>query len=308
MNKLVLTIAGIALIGLSHLGFSQAISVTRNMPSSVAPGGEFTVEFTVDKGTTAGFAKLQDEMPDGFTATSIESKSATFSFDKSKVKFIWMSLPADAKFTVSYKVKVDAAASGSKTISGTFSYIDGNDTKKISVAASTIDVSGSSSATSSPAPSSDISTTAAKTEAPAPEKKEPEKVAAPVVTKSPEPVPAPPAPEPKKVAPPAPKPVVKTSPSTPKAVTGIVFRVQIGAGQNSGAEGFLKSKYNIADEVFSEQIDGLYKYTAGSFSNLTEAKVYRDKIRSAGDDGAFIVSYQNGTRIPLQDALKSTGQ
>jgi cell division septation protein DedD len=304
MNKLRLMILGIAMIGMSQFCFSQSINVTRKMPSSAAPGSEFTVELTVNKGSTSGFAKLQEEIPDGFTASAIESKSATFTFDKSKVKFIWMSLPADGSYTVSYKVKVDAAASGSKTITGTFSYIDGNDTKKISIASSSIDLSGAvSSSTSSSTTSTTSSTNTTTDNTPPPVKETPP----PVVVKTPEPTSAPPAPEPKKVIPP---PVVKprvTPPATPNNVSGIVFRVQIGAGQNSGAEGDLKSKYNIAEEVYSEQIDGLYKYTAGSFTSYGAAKDYRDKVRSSGDDGAFIVAYQNGARMSLQDALNNSG-
>jgi len=304
MNKFKLTIAGIALIGLSQICISQSINVSRKMPTSGAPGSEFTVELTVDKGSTSGFAKLQDEIPDGFTASSIESKSATFTFDKNKVKLIWMSLPADTKFTVSYKVKVDASASGSKTIIGTFSYIDGNDTKKLSIAPSTIDLNGSATTTIPPSTSNSTNNTSSTTDNSTPVKETPP----PVVTKTPEPKPAPPAIEPKKVtAPPVVKTVV-TPPATPKEVSGIVYRVQIGAGQNAGSEGYLKGKYNIAEEIYSEQIDGLYKYTAGSFPSFAAAKDYRDKVRSSGDDGAFIVAYQNGARMSLQDALKITGQ
>lgn len=309
MNKSFLTIAGIALIGLSQLCFSQSINVTRKMPSSATPGGEFTVELSVDKGSTSGFAKLQEEIPEGFIATAIESKSATFSFDKNKVKLIWMSLPADAKFTVSYKVKVDAMAAGPKSISGTFSYIDGNDTKKIQIAYSSIDISSSGASTGT----SSSSTTTKTSENPTLDKVAPsveektqlEKVVPPVIVKAPESTPAPPAPEPKAVTPPKPK---VTPPATPKEVSGIIYRVQVGAGQNAGSEDYLKSKYNIAEEIYSEQIDGLYKYTAGSFSSFAAAKDYRDKVRSSGDDGAFIVAYQNGARMPLQDALKITGQ
>lgn len=329
MNKLRHMIAGIAMIGMIQVGFSQSINVTRNLPLSAAPGSEFTVELIVDKGSTTGFAKLQDELPDGFTASAIESKSATFTFDKNKVKLIWMSLPADTKYTVSYKVKVDATASGTKTITGTFSYIDGNDTKKITVASSSINlvtstpspttsssattttptISSSTTAKDNPPAIKDVSPAAKEIVAPIKETPAPIKeTPTPVVIKTPEPTPAPPAMEPIKTTPlPVAKPAVTPAVKT-KDVSGIIFRVQIGAGQNSGSEGYLKSKYNITDEVFSEQIDGLYKYTVGSFSTLNEAKDYRDKVRSNGAEGAFIVSYQNGSRIPLQDALKISGQ
>ncbi len=329
MNKATKILVGIGLIGLTQMGFSQSINVSQKMPATAAPGSEFTVEVNIEKGSTSGFAKLQEELPDGFTATAIDSKSATFSFDKQRVKLIWMSLPADAKFTISYKVKVDNFAAGPKSISGSFSYIEGNDTKKITVLPTAIEISSSASgAVTTPAETKATAETPKveeKTPAKEPEKvvekvaekepekapvKEVEKVTAPVVENTPakemeKPVP-PPIEKPAPVAKPAPKPV--EAPVAPKAANGIVFRVQVGAGQNAGSEGYLKQKYSIAEEIYSEQIDGVYKYTVGNYSKFSDAKDYRDKVRSSGAEGAFIVSYNNGARIPLQEALKLAGQ
>src|ERR1022692_416325 len=94
---------------------SQDISITRNEPTTLIPGGECVVELTINKGSLSGFAKLQDDLPEGLTATAIDTKSASFSFENKRVKFIWMSIPADAQFKVSYKLKADANAFGTKT-------------------------------------------------------------------------------------------------------------------------------------------------------------------------------------------------
>ena len=60
--------------------YGQDVSVAVNMPASAQPGSEFKVELTVNKGSVSGFAKLQQELPPGMTATAGESANATFSF------------------------------------------------------------------------------------------------------------------------------------------------------------------------------------------------------------------------------------
>jgi len=106
------------------------VSVSTKMPSSVTPGSEFDVKLTISKGDVSGFAKLQHDLPNGFTATAGETANSTFSFKDRKVKFLWMSLPATSDIQVSYKVKVDASVSGNQILEGNFSYIRNNETEK----------------------------------------------------------------------------------------------------------------------------------------------------------------------------------
>lgn len=108
--------------------FAQ-VTVTTELPATVAPGGTFTMKLNVAKGDVSGFAKLQQILPNGFVAESIETANATFSFKDQKVKFLWMALPND-DFSVSYKVNVDASLSGNQIIDGTFAYIQDNETEK----------------------------------------------------------------------------------------------------------------------------------------------------------------------------------
>src|SRR5690606_27706498 len=102
-------------------------------PAQVATGGNFTVALTVKKGSIDGFAKLQQILPDGFTAERIETSNATFSFKDQTVKCIWMALPTDEEFTVSYKVSVDPSVSGNFDLFGSFSYIENNEKQEISL-------------------------------------------------------------------------------------------------------------------------------------------------------------------------------
>lgn len=111
-------------------GVSMAqVTVSTKLPATVPPGGSFTLELDVAKGDVSGFAKLQQQLPPGFTAEEGQTSNATFSFKDQKVKFLWMALP-NGDFKVSYKVNVDASLSGNQIIEGTFAYIKDNETEK----------------------------------------------------------------------------------------------------------------------------------------------------------------------------------
>ncbi|MCK6648797.1 MAG: hypothetical protein L6Q66_03995, partial [Bacteroidia bacterium] len=125
--------------------FAEGITVTQKMPSSVKPESEFVVELTINKGSTSGFAKLQQDLPEGFTAVQDDNNGASFTFSNQSVKLIWMSLPADKEFKVKYKVKVAAGVSGDKTIGGKFSYVADNVKQSVDISPATVNVEGAAS-------------------------------------------------------------------------------------------------------------------------------------------------------------------
>ncbi|MFL5763438.1 MAG: hypothetical protein ACJ77K_05795 [Bacteroidia bacterium] len=118
--------------------FADGITVTQNIPATAKAESEFTVELTINKGTIGGFAKLQQDLPEGFTAVKGDDNGATFTFSNQSVKFIWMSLPSDKEFKVKYTVKVAAGVSGDKSIGGKFSYVSDNVKQSIDIAPSMI--------------------------------------------------------------------------------------------------------------------------------------------------------------------------
>lgn len=119
----IINLAGILLFGY----ILQDVNVTDTIPASMSPGESVEVSVTINKGSISGFAKLQLEMPEGLTVTPVETNGASFTFSQQKAKFIWMSLPSQEEIIVKYNLIAGAAASGTKTIEGTFSYIDDND-------------------------------------------------------------------------------------------------------------------------------------------------------------------------------------
>jgi len=135
----------ILFIHLVGLSFYQMIfgdvTVTQKVPNNIKSGEDVVVEITVNKDGVGGFAKVQQVLPDGFTAEVVESKGATFSYKDNIVKFIWMALPSENEFKVSYKLKITETLEGDFSIGGKFSFIDNNERKNIEITESLISVS-----------------------------------------------------------------------------------------------------------------------------------------------------------------------
>lgn len=114
--------------GLFALGVTMddGVIIEDNTPGTLAQGESREVMITVNKGDVSGFAKLQLELPDGLEAVAGDTRGASFTFSGQKVKFIWMTLPDEQEFTVSYTLKAKPSATGKKVITGTFSYIKNN--------------------------------------------------------------------------------------------------------------------------------------------------------------------------------------
>lgn len=123
-----------------QLFFSGDLSVTQKVKSTIKQGEEAVVEITINKGDLPGFAKIQQSFPAGFTAEPIETKGATFSFVDNKLKFIWMSLPEEGSFTISYKIIPGETVEGDFLLGGKFSFISDSERKNIEIPTSNFKV------------------------------------------------------------------------------------------------------------------------------------------------------------------------
>lgn len=132
------------LIGLFFIDlFMQSgINITHDLPATMQPGSQVKVTMNVEKGALGGFAKLQIDLPDGMTATLVDGKGASFTFDDQKAKFIWMSLPTSPSFRVSFTLTASATVSGKMPVSGRFSYIEDNERKTQELPPTVIDLGG----------------------------------------------------------------------------------------------------------------------------------------------------------------------
>ncbi|MBX2983234.1 MAG: hypothetical protein KF843_11225 [Flavobacteriales bacterium] len=145
------TLFNLAGLLLFNLIFGSDVSIVQDMPSHLDPGTETRVTVTVNKAQVSGFAKLQIDLPPGLTATAIDTRGASFTFADGKAKFIWMALPTQASFKVSYTLTADANLSGSLPVTARLSYIEDNERKTVDMAPATLIVGSGTAVASTPA-------------------------------------------------------------------------------------------------------------------------------------------------------------
>ncbi len=314
----------------SHYGPEQKIKVEQNFPPAVRPASDFIMEIKIKKGTVSGLAKFQQYLTAGMTASSVENAGADFSFESQNVKFIWTSVPQNDEITLRYKITVATGLSGKKYLSGTFSYVENDRTKKTSLVPKEIEITTSAPAIEVAAaepkpvqnevqPEKKETSAATLHDEPEPEEKEEPMTgkdkAAPSDT-------APAITETKKQAQES-APVETTEPSkalhdekseqpvesaanvNPAASSGIIFKVQIAAMKEKHfrRKNYFQEKFGLQMEVVGEEHDGLKKYTVGNFTSYAQARKLRDDILSSVS-GSFVVAYKDGARISVADAIE----
>lgn len=282
---------------------AAGVVCTRKTPDHIVysktnTSNDFIVEIKINKGNLSGFAKLLETLPAGFVATAMESASATFSFADQKVKYVWVSVPAQTEFQVSYKVSVPDGVTGNINIDGVFSYIENDETKKAIITTSTIIIDNGSAITSTETPKTTEPVATTET----PKTSETPKTAETTTSTTTE----------------QPKEVVKTASdtenttsglsTTPSAQTNVSYRVQIAALHNAMNATKLAARFNISQSVVTEMADGFTKYTVGAHTEYKSARDSREEIKNKGVVGPFVTAYNTGKRITVQEALMITSQ
>lgn len=284
---------------------AKNVRCIRQIPSATNDG-EYIVNVLVNKGSTEKFAKIEEDVPQGFKAEAIQTKDAIFTFKDQKVKFLWMNLPAEQRFVVSYKlIPIDKNEVKKLILKGTFSFIINEATQVIDIVQKEVDLSNLDpknleSIIAQVPPSTFNATTSqgtqpassSYTEAGADGGKE-------IAIKY--------------------QKIEEAKRSGGKKIDlkafmlepekGVYYRVQIAAGHRPVDIKQYFRKYKIAKEVRTEEHEGWYKYSVGSFPAYKEARDYRvDLWKNAKIGDAFVAAYNNGTRITVQEALMITNQ
>ncbi|HWY37742.1 MAG TPA: SPOR domain-containing protein [Bacteroidia bacterium] len=282
---------------LTSFAFAQDVKLTHNLPSSATPGQTIDAEFTVTKGTIGAFAKFQCDLPAGFTAQNVDSKSGNFTFENNRVKIVWVSLPGDNTFSFTIKITSPSTASGNVSIGGQFYYLENNVKKEFDVPPQSISFGGSGEVASSTTPVETTSTPTETKTTPVETTSTPvETTSTPTETKT-TPVETTSTPVETKTTPVENKttPVEnKTAKTSTSARSGVVYYIQVAA--LSSAPGGQYKKYGKTKVV---QEGGMYKVLAGNYTSLEEARKHKPEMTNKGADGCFVVAYENGVRIKL---------
>jgi len=244
---------------------------------------------------------------------ALESREGLFTYKDGVAKFVWMNLPDEPGFTVSYRLIPDASKSiDDLQISGKLSYILEGRNISVDVAQMDVYLSGISNANIEA-----LMASIGKGEEPPaykpPVQEKQEEIKPPTVTEE-----KPVVKEEKPVVREE-KPVVRETRTTGTGSSvipdrqrlpvqdGIYYRVQLAAGSRFTDADKTFAANNLTRPVLVERHNGLYKYTIGSFNTYDQANEFRKTVVSRGVSGAFVVAYRNGKRINVIDARKATG-
>jgi len=275
----------------------------RQKPVLLGTGG-YQVNLLVRNPKGSKYAKVEETIPSGYIFESIDPHEGIESFSSSTVKFIWMKLPAEEEFEVSYRlVPKRGETQGEMAIKGLFTYSEGSDNKVVEIKEVDLDLASLTSdqqkalLLAGTLPAGSMTAQAKET----PPESKPEPVTKPKTEPKPLPEVKQTPPETRSVS--RPGTAAGTMIASTKVLaagTGVYYRVQVAATRKpiSGSVEFRNK--GVDREVLVEQQQGYYKYTAGSFTDYPSARNYRDQlVNRVGIQGAFVVAYKDGRRVPI---------
>lgn len=271
----------------------------------VQQNNEFVVSILVNTANLPRdkFAKIQEKIPLGYTAFAIETNDGIFSFKDNTVKFLWMSLPPQKQFVVSYKLIPNEEIAGTPDLSGSFSYVENEATKIKSIInkdflnapiMAMVEEQKRNVSNNQIPVSTENNLTAQIIESKKEEKQSyTSKEQKQLSTKQ--------------------KGKTNIQETTQESVTmpeiGVKYRVQIAAAHRVVNTKTYFKQFNIYEPVKIEQHEGWHKYTIGSFGLYKEARDKRVQIwNTTPIHDAFVTAYNNGVRITVQEALMITNQ
>lgn len=272
--------------------------VTVNRSITAMSDSEFLVEVSISKGDIRGFGKLQETIPQGFTALEKNSEDAIFTAQDRVIKFVWLNLPARNEMLVVYKLRSNGQPEGQYSVSGEFGYLVNDETLRAPLPATSFNVGGTVATKEEP------KTTEPTVPVTPPVKETPKETPRDVAVQTPTPQPKP------KETPRTDPSAQRTTPRVPAPETGITYRVQICAGHREVSRNYFVQRHRFHGEFNTERHEGWIKYTTGRFGNYREARDQRVAFVNAGHQfpGPFVTAYNDGVRITVQEALMISNQ
>ncbi|HAF31298.1 MAG TPA: hypothetical protein DCG75_19850 [Bacteroidales bacterium] len=265
------------------------VKCIRQIPYLAQGSTEYIVNVLVNKGNKEKFAKIQEVIPEGYSAIAVESKEAIFTFKDQTVKLLWMNLPTDPYFVISYKLVPNSGVTEKPNMEGTFSYIENDNTLSINIIEKDVNLENVSKENLLAI----ISSTSDVTNAPT-DYVQPQDYSGKVKIE---------------IAESALKLIREDTKLTNmlEPESGIYYRVQIAAGHRPINMDRYFKKYNLDKEIRTEFHEGWRKYSVGSFYVYKAARDYRVHIwNTTTIDDAFVSAYNEGKRITVQEALMIT--
>jgi hypothetical protein len=327
------------------------VSATRLV--TVLNPNEFQIDVKIKKDGTKGFARYSDNLPEGFTARQGKTDGSSFSVSDGKIKFVWVTVPAAEELNISYILK--GSDTKATTLSGEYSYLEDNQSKKVKVADASLAATSGAIATNSETTAAnntnatasnsgikenknesgtqgntDTKSNSATNEASTSKESSTTKtnsgnnttsgttgdVANTSKTEK-----EPGSTSDKNSGSGAVKNTDGSGTSTNKTETtlndninkkegNVNYAVQVGAFTNAGVTAnLLSSKFGIKEKIRSEMASGFTKFMVGNHNEYKSARDHRETVKTNnGVNSAFVVAYNGGRRITVQEALTITNQ
>lgn len=291
-------------------------SIFASADREIRPDGvnQWRVTVTINKEELTGFAKIEENLPEGYTAIDFKSSGAVFNSMNEVIKYVWYDIPESNIVTISYKLLPVVALGGAEPeIEGTFSYLEGEETVEIPISSSVAPIAQDNTKDTAGAqvrnePIMDKEVAEVEEIAAAAEPAEVIEEAPLVAEKTNKS-------EPKE------EPVTATSDDTkspidaniidvPQPETGVFYRVQIAAGKNNLSKSVFEKLYSFEEGFKLENHKGWFKYTTGYHQVYKSARDDRQRItgKYRKFQGPFVTAYNDGERISVQEALMVTAQ
>lgn len=269
--------------------FIAQVTIVNNIPESVKPDIKLNVQIKINKGALSGFSKYEMDLPNGFIAETGYDKNSYFTFEKQRVKLVWVKLPPEDEFVVAFKLKT-IKSTGTYSLEYKFSYVDAGVKKEIIGSPIELKIATDGvSKTLSYLNESEDNSAIDKPVMPSVEKNNSiNSISVPVVAaKTYTSYPPPP-----KQNPSIPANSGLNNGASTTIQNGIIYLIQIGTFSTDPG----KSKYANLGKVTIEKVANTYKVLIGDFTTKEEAQKKREELISKGYNG-FIVTYQNGQRV-----------
>lgn len=297
------------------------ISVSR----TISPEGvnQWKVNVEIQKDGLGGFAKVEEVVPEGYTAIDLKSSGAVFSSENEIVKYIWYDIPENKTVTITYKLLPVIALTGDEPIiAGNFSYLMDEEMIEIPIFNSDLALAESSM-------EKDTAGAVVIQEIAEFEEESIDELEAEVMDKVSPPIEVAPAiqvaetedevaiTEKEEVEQKIEKgeekvktPVDANIINVPEPQEGVFYRVQIAAGKNNLEREVFEKLYKFNEGFNIEPHQGWIKYTTGYHQVYKSARDDRERITGKYDkfQGPFVTAYNSGDRITVQEALMITDQ
>ncbi len=226
------------------------------------PGKYVPVRIEVKNTGMDGFARLYQDLPQGFDIRKGNTAGADFYLENNQVNFVWVSIPETDIITVSYLAKADESLTGSFRMAARIDYIINGDERRTEETEpvlilldrnadveEVLSISGSG----------------------------PEE---PFVNQS----------------------VKHDTITVKDHVAEVEFRVQVAISSEHLSKEELENRINckLRYRIKILRTGNMFKYQSGVFNKYDEASVYLNELKECGVNDAFIVAFRGEEQIPVE--------